>query len=39
VGAAVQDAPTCNGWAFWHLEAGDGGLLLIDALRQQALAV
>jgi modification methylase len=37
VGAAVQNAPSCNGWTFWHLELG-GKLVPIDALRQQALA-
>jgi modification methylase len=34
VGAAAQDAPSCNGWAFWHFEQ-DGALTPIDALRQQ----
>ena len=33
MGATVQNAPTCNGWSFWHYEA-DGGLKPIDALRQ-----
>ena len=23
VGAALQGAPSCNGWSFWHVE--DGG--------------
>ena len=32
VGAAVQNAPSCNGWTFWHLER-DGALLPIDVLR------
>ncbi len=32
VGAAVQNAPSCNGWTFWHLER-DGALLAIDVLR------
>jgi modification methylase len=32
VGAAVQNAPSCNGWHFWHVER-DGGLVPIDALR------
>ena len=22
VGAALQDAPSCNGWTFWHVDAG-----------------
>ncbi|MGF1550199.1 MAG: site-specific DNA-methyltransferase [Sphingomonadaceae bacterium] len=33
VGAAVQDAPSCNGWIFWHVE-GKAGLQPLDALRQ-----
>jgi modification methylase len=35
-GAAVQDAPACNGWTFWHVE--DAGVLVpLDALRQRHL--
>jgi modification methylase len=37
VGAALQSAPSCNGWTFWHLEL-DGKLQPIDALRQKHLA-
>ncbi len=37
VGAALQDAPSCNGWTFWHVERG-GSLTMLDALRQQHLA-
>ena len=37
VGAALQGAPSCNGWTFWHVEAG-GALQPIDALRQQHLS-
>ncbi|RVQ65453.1 site-specific DNA-methyltransferase [Croceicoccus ponticola] len=33
VGAAVQGAPSCNGWTFWHVD-GEGGLTPIDAARQ-----
>ena len=33
VGAAVQNAPTCNGWTFWHFER-DGALVAIDELRR-----
>ena len=33
VGAAVQNAPSCNGWIFWHIER-DGKLVPLDALRQ-----
>ncbi len=32
VGAAVQNAPSCNGWTFWHLER-DGRLMPLDTLR------
>lgn len=32
VGAAVQNAPSCNGWTFWHLER-DGTLMALDKLR------
>lgn len=34
VGAQVQGAPACNGWAFWHVER-QGQLVAIDRLRQQ----
>ena len=34
VAAAVQGAPACNGWAFWHVERHDR-LVSIDVLRQQ----
>jgi modification methylase len=37
VGAQVQGAPSCNGWAFWHV-ARRGRLVLIDELRHQARA-
>ena len=37
VGAQLQGAPACNGWAFWHVER-QGRLVLIDQLRQQARA-
>ena len=32
VGAAVQNAPACNGWTFWHIER-EGALVPIDLLR------
>ncbi|MFL1464196.1 site-specific DNA-methyltransferase [Roseococcus sp. DSY-14] len=35
VGAAVQEAPSCNGWTFWHLVQRDGTLKLLDAFRQE----
>ena len=34
VGAAVQAAPACNGWAFWHVDRGDD-LVPIDRLRDE----
>jgi modification methylase len=37
VGAAVQGAPACNGWAFWCYKI-DGKLVSIDTLRQQVRA-
>ena len=37
VGAALQGAPSCNGWTFWHVEQ-EGRLQPIDALRQKHLA-
>ena len=37
VGAAVQDAPACNGWQFWHLHV-EGKLMPIDVLRQKLRA-
>ena len=37
VGAAVQEAPSCNGWLFWHLEQRDGRLRMIDELREEIL--
>jgi modification methylase len=36
IGAAVQGAPSCNGWTFWHVEEAET-LLPIDALRQNYL--
>jgi modification methylase len=35
VGAAVQEAPSCNGWLFWHLETPDGRLRVLDELRTE----
>jgi modification methylase len=37
VGAVLQNAPSCNGWTFWHVDQG-GTLQPLDALRQQHLA-
>jgi len=33
VGAKLQDAPSCNGWTFWHIEH-EGELKPVDAIRQ-----
>ena len=33
VGKALQGAPSCNGWTFWHLEH-EGAVKPLDALRQ-----
>src|SRR5690606_37874509 len=38
VGAALQGAPSCNGWTFWHFEPRAGLLQPIDLLRQQLRA-
>ncbi len=37
VGAAVQGAPACNGWTFWHLDV-KGKAVPIDVLRQKLRA-
>ena len=37
LGAMLQEAPSCNGWTFWHFEA-DGKLVSIDLLRQKLRA-
>lgn len=34
VGAAVQNAPSCNGWTYWHYKEGNK-LVPIDNLRQK----
>ncbi|KZE18582.1 site-specific DNA-methyltransferase [Sphingomonas hankookensis] len=36
LGSTLQNAPSCNGWTFWHTE-GSKGLVAVDALRQQWL--
>ncbi len=33
LGAALQGAPSCNGWSFWHIEH-QGEVKPIDAIRQ-----
>ncbi len=35
VGAAVQNAPSCNGWIFWHFER-NGRLVALDVLRKES---
>lgn len=37
VGAAVQGAPACNGWTFWHMKM-KGDRVAIDVLRQKVRA-
>jgi modification methylase len=37
VGAALEGAPTCNGWTYWHFKR-DGVSVPIDLLRQQIRA-
>lgn len=37
IGAACQDAPSCNGWTFWHVKDG-GKLVPLDDLRQRYTA-
>ena len=36
VGAALQGAPSCNGWTFWHVKS-EGALQPLDTLRQKYL--
>jgi modification methylase len=35
IGAAAQNAPSCNGWTYWHVAGADGELVPIDALRER----
>jgi modification methylase len=37
VGAALEGAPSCNGWTYWHFKK-DGVSVPIDVLRQQVRA-
>ena len=37
VGAALEGAPSCNGWTYWHIRR-DGVSVPIDFLRQQVRA-
>jgi modification methylase len=36
LGATLQNAPSCNGWTFWHVDTGDR-LREIDGVRQDWL--
>ncbi|MDO5611820.1 MAG: DNA methyltransferase [Paracoccus sp. (in: a-proteobacteria)] len=37
VGAALEGAPSCNGWTYWHFKR-EGKMVPIDMLRQQIRA-
>ncbi len=37
VGAALENAPSCNGWTYWHIKR-DGKPVSIDVFRQQIRA-
>ena len=37
VGAQLQNAPSCNGWTFWHLDRG-GALIPLDTIRVESNA-
>ena len=37
VGAALQGAPSCNGWTFWNVERS-GDMEVLDSLRQKHLS-
>ncbi|HRQ60160.1 MAG TPA: DNA methyltransferase [Alphaproteobacteria bacterium] len=37
VGAALQGAPSCNGWTYWHYEEKKGQFRPIDDLRQRVI--
>lgn len=37
VGAELQNAPSCNGWTFWHIEV-NGQMLPVDFFRSQIRA-
>ncbi len=37
VGAALEGAPSCNGWTYWHFRR-EGRMVPIDLLRQQIRA-
>ena len=37
VGAALEGAPSCNGWTYWHIRR-EGKTIPIDVFRQQIRA-
>jgi modification methylase len=37
VGALVQNAPSCNGWTYWHVKR-NGKIVPIDTMRQELRA-
>jgi modification methylase len=37
VGAALQGAPSCNGWTFWNIDQGVS-IKALDCVRQEHLA-
>ena len=37
VGARLQNAPSCNGWTFWHIERGSA-LVPLDTIRGESTA-
>ena len=37
IGARLQNAPSCNGWTFWHLDRG-GALVPLDTVRVESIA-
>ena len=37
VGASLENAPSCNGWTYWHFKT-EGKMVPIDVLRQQIRA-
>ncbi|MEM1131505.1 MAG: DNA methyltransferase [Pseudomonadota bacterium] len=34
IGATMQDAPSCNGWTFWHIDDPEKGMQPIDTQRK-----
>ena len=38
LGAVLTNAPSCNGWTFWHFERA-GTLLPLDVLRTESVEI